>query len=510
MEFGRKQLFTDEKFIDGKNIISIVQNAFIDNMANVADIQYLLNYEAGEQPLVREKTYRKDIDIQCVDNIANEITEFNLGYKWGNPITLVQRGEKNLLEGISELNSCYDAENISAKTQQLGRYVEITGIGFTYVDINDEWKDGDSYFDVEVLNPEFTFVIRSSYYLDRRVMVGVTYRTDDAGNNYFTCFTKNARYEIKNLLEVVNGEPARDVNGEIKSKWILGERSGEKNPLGEVPIIEWIRDYDRMGCFERQISEMDNLNVLVSDFTNDVDQNTQAIWHGNDIEFPVDEDGNEVKPNSNDWLLTYTTDSGKTPFINALAVQYDYGGMLNNIISRRALILQKCNVPQRNSTSGGSSGIAMADASGWSSAETSAVKQDGIKEMCKMEELRIALMAIKNSPFVEASNPMLELKPIDIVPSIKRSKTYELTVKVNGLTTLLAHGFALEDALSVAPLFEDNNQVCLRSGEGVKKYQESSVFSTETIVDEARPFPDISDEENNTPNVDGMSTGSDN
>lgn len=43
-----------------------------------------------------------------------------------------------------------------------------------------------------------------------------------------------------------------------------------------------------MGCFEQQISEMDNLNLLISDFTNDVEQNTQAVWHTNDVDFPVE------------------------------------------------------------------------------------------------------------------------------------------------------------------------------------------------------------------------------
>lgn len=45
-----------------------------------------------------------------------------------------------------------------------------------------------------------------------------------------------------------------------------------------------------MGCFERQISEMDNLNLLISDFTNDVEQNTQAVWHTNDVDFPVEQE----------------------------------------------------------------------------------------------------------------------------------------------------------------------------------------------------------------------------
>lgn len=92
-----------------------------------------------------------------------------------------------------------------------------------------------------------------------------------------------------------------------------------KNPLGVVPIVEYFRSYDRMGVWERQISEMDNLNLMISDFSNDVDQNTQAIWHTNDVDFPVVEEKNEDgtvtesvrKPKSGEWMQTYTASDGK-------------------------------------------------------------------------------------------------------------------------------------------------------------------------------------------------------
>ena len=308
-----------------------------------------------------------------------------------------------------------------------------------------------------------------------------------------------------NLVKITNGNRVIQ-----KESWSHDERSGEKNPLTINPIIEWVRSDDRMGCFERQIPDLDNLNLLVSDFTNDVDQNTQTIWHCNDIDFPVEivklSDGTEreviKKPATNDWMQTYTSQDGKTPFVKPVAVEYDYQGMLNNIITRRSLILQKCNVPQRNDNSGGSTGIAMDSATGWSAAETQAQKQQNIMEACKMEEVKVVLSAIRNNPYVPADSPLLKLKYTDIQPSVKRSKTYELTVKTNALTTLLSHGFDLRDATQAIPMFEDNTQVIERSGEGVKKYQESQVFSSKKETEEKRPFADTSDQISNSPNID--------
>lgn len=498
MQIGRIEIFTDVQEINAKNIIEVLSKAYSKHQDNIGRYEYLLNYEAGVQPLKRNKKYRSDINCECVDNVANEVTEFNLGFKWGNPITLVQRGDdEGKAKLISLLNDFYETQNIKSKQQKLGRYVEVTGVGYTYVDTAP--KNSDAPFIVEALDPRFTFVVRSSYYIDRRVMLGVTYRIGQDGNKYFTCFTKDKRYEIQNIFEVLNGEK-RDTEG----RWEQADRSGESNPLGMIPIVEWFRSYDRMGCFERQISEMDNLNLLISDFTNDVEQNTQAVWHANDTEFPKEiitrEDGTteeKVKnPVSNQWLLTQTTADGKTPFIKALAVEYDYSGMLKNIITRRELILQKCNIPQRNSTSGGSTGIAMDSATGWTAAESAASKQQNIMESSKMDEVRVVLKAIS---LTEDSAEFAPLTIRDVQPNIKRQKTYELTVKTNAITTLLAHGFALEDALTVAPLFADPAQTIERSGEGVKKYQSTTVFGTNK--EEGRPFPDMSDEENNSPNI---------
>jgi SPP1 family phage portal protein len=522
MNRGRKVIFTDEPVITSENIISVLQKAMPDFISIASECDYLLKFEAGEQPLQRkkEKQYRKDIDFKDVDNVANEVTEFKLGFNWGNPITFVQRGEKDSgtasePEAIALLNECYETDGNKSKTQQLARFIEITGIGYTFVDINTDYVDGDSYFNVNVLDPRWAFVIRSSRYTDHRIMLGVSLRKDDLGNFYMTCFTPHERFEILNLAKIVNSKTVKETDTsrawKDTDRWKETERSGELNPLGVIPIIEYQRSHDRMGCFERQIDELNCLNLLISDFVNDVDQNTNAIWHGNDIEFPKTEDGDDIKPETNDWILTFTTQDGKTPFVKPLSVEYNYAGILEMILSRRSLILQKCNVPQRNDNSGGSTGVAMSDATGWSAAETAACKEQNIIEVCKMNEVRAVLQAIKASSYVPQDSPLLKLRYSDTQVNIKRQKTYELTVKVNAICAVLAKGFTLKDTIKAIPLFEDDNQVIVDSGEGVAKYQETNVFRTDTTsgaeeTEEKRPFADLSDQEGNSPNIGSMNT----
>lgn len=516
MSIGRIEIFTDEKEITSQNVIKVLQKAMPMHLINASRCDFLLRYEAGEQPLKRKKTYRADIDINVSDNLANEITEFKLGFNHGNPITLVQRGEKdsgskNEAEAISLLNECFWSEKYEAKSQQRFRFMEITGLGYSYIDINTDYQDGDSFFTYNTLDSRTTFIVKSSYYIDHRPMLAVSYREDEMGNRYYTCFSKYQRFEISGELKITNGRIKKDDKGNPIVDWFERERSGEANPLEIIPIVEWIRSYDRMGCFERQIPEMDALNIAVSDFFNDVDQNCQAIFHANDIEFPKDEQGEEQHPKTNDWVVTNTTQDGKTPFINPIAIAYDYNGMLANISFRRNVILQKCNVPSRNDNSGGSTGIAMSDATGWTNAEVEAGRQDLIKDSCKMEEVKIALAAIKKSPFVPSDSPLLELRYSDTKANISRQKNYEMTSKINTYATGVSHGLSPKHMIPAINFFPDPQQVITDSEPFIERYlrsafneqnNTSSSNDTEKKPNADRLEQDYSDQIVNSPMLD--------
>ena len=140
---GREILYTDKPVITYENIIPILQELLPIHQRNADRIKFLDEYEKGNQPILRKKPkkYRPDIDCECVDNVANEVTDFKTAFHWGNPITLVQRGEDKednsiITDGISILNSCYESEEIRKKTQHLARNVEIGCLGYTYIDLN--------------------------------------------------------------------------------------------------------------------------------------------------------------------------------------------------------------------------------------------------------------------------------------------------------------------------------------------------------------------------------------
>lgn len=490
-DIGRKNLFADVEEVDANNVLEVIKAVEPDFLANQLACDRLLIIESGKMPLARKKEVRPDIDVQTVDPIAHEITEFKEGYHWGNLINFVQRGLKDSSSGdenaaIALLNECYAAENAGRKQKKLGHFVEITGIGYTFIDIKPDWVEGDSYFELETLDPRYAFVVRSSLKADHRVILGVTFRQDNKGNTYYTAFTRKYRFEI--------------IGEKIVSKAI--------NPLGMVPIIEWERSDDRMGVFEREIPEMERLNLLLSDIANDVDQECQQIWHANDVDFPKvkDADGNETDeiapPQSNEWVVTFTTKDHTQPFIKPLSTSYDYAGLMNNYTTARTMILERTYTPQRNNDTGGSTGTAMSDATGWSAAEQVACAQQLLMESSKMQEVRVALEAIKRSKKLIDSNPLMKLRYMDVKPNVTRQKTYEMTVKTTALANMLSHGINGLHALKSISFFDDVAQVWEDSKDLIEQYQKKT-FGDDPNVEMSSTLPEY--QITNSPLIDGMS-----
>lgn len=486
---GREQLYTHQPEITSENVLDVISKAMTKFRQNADDCQFLLNYEKGDQPLIRKvpKMFMKDIDVQAVDGIPAEITDFWVAFAWSSPISLIQRGdgEANKAEAIKELNNQYASTGHVRDMQKLARFVEICGIGYTLIEINKEWEEGEAYFTRDVLDPRNAFVVRSSYYTDKRVMLGVTFSFDENGNIYMTAYSKDIMFIIKGN-KITNGA-RRKKNFMDGFTWEEDERSGEANPLGRVPIIEWVRSEDRTGVFEKQISAIDNLNLILSDISNGIEQNVSCIWLATDIELPEeevkDEDGNVVQQEQTirdgQWLMTYTSKDGKTPDVKPLKLDYGINEMRENYLAQRDLILQKCHVPQRNDNSGGSTGVATDSAAGWADSESQAQAQECITIGCQLDELKVVLSAIRESPDVKDDNVMLDLMVSDIQPAIRRPRNFDITSKTNAIATLLSHGFALEDCVGNIPLFQDATQVIARSGEGVRKYQET-IWNTES------------------------------
>lgn len=436
---GRIKIYTDVKEITKGNVIQVLSTAMTKHELNRTQIRNLINFEKGDQPLVREKKVRTDIDIKSISNLAHQITEFWLGYFWGNHMAFVQKSDKHPKgsnppdsdSAITLLNEMYDAEDMESKDQLLAYYLEVCGVCCQLVDIKRNPDDEDAVFDLVTLNPLYSFVVYSSDAYERPVM-GVSYSEDENGSKIFTCVTDDAIYEIRDMVEFVHGTKTRE-----GKKITEGKDGAQVNPFGRVNIVEFERSTDRTGVFERQLDELNALNILESDLCNDVSQTTQANWWGNDIELDTDDNGKVKGPQAGQWILTKTNGNGKQPNIKGLVLNYDYTGVLANIQAKHDGILERTFTPKQTEQSGGSTTGATSLSSGWTATEAVACKQAAIIKSGFKERNRLALIAIKKSPDTDPESPLLKLKNSDIEIRPIRQKSYDMATKINSLATMV-------------------------------------------------------------------------
>ena len=119
--FGRKIITSDAEHITDENILDELNSALTEHLRNRSQIDYLWRYYRGDQPILqRVKKVRPEICNRIVENRANEIVSFKVGYLCGEPIQYVGRtsGEE-VSQGISDLNEMMLSENKATQDKEI-------------------------------------------------------------------------------------------------------------------------------------------------------------------------------------------------------------------------------------------------------------------------------------------------------------------------------------------------------------------------------------------------------
>lgn len=466
--FGRKQIFCDKTNIDKTNILEVLSDAYFIHEQNRAEMLYLFDYVKGRQPILdREKQIRPEINEKIVDNMASEILEFKLGYEFGSPISYVQRARKDIKSRnalfsffkklftsdeskkedlrVSAINEMMVEECKAAKDLQLAKDVKTCGVGYRLI-LPKKIKTGVSVFDLLVLNPMNTFVVYSNDAY-REPILGVSYFPHRDGSVTFGCYTKTSYFKIE--MGITKGF----------EDWF----EEKPNTVGMVPIIEYINDYDRMGCFERVIPLMDALNTIDSDRVNDIAQHVQNILWGDNVAL----DTEQYKKLRDDGMILTKSEQGRTATLKYLESVLNQSENQTLVDYVKQQILDITNTPSRSELSGGSTGSATNMSTGWMAAETDAKEKEQIWSASERRETAIILKIIKDSNEVDTDIAELNLSDIEI--KFSRSRTYDLATKCNSLSALIGIGIDPLRAIEVVGLFTDPQQVALDSAERIDR-----------------------------------------
>ena len=261
MLFGRLIIYTPYEKITNENVVEVLSKSLAIHMTNVSDMEYLMNYYRGIQPILwREKQVRKDINNKVVENHANSIVQFKTGYLLEKPIQYVARKEEVDNESIAYLNDCMMLENKETRDKEVANWQAICGTAYRLVLPNMKYNENNSPFKIYKTDPRQAFVVYSTA-VGNEALLGVIFfeRKNEAGERevVLQAYSKDTYYE-----------------------WVKGEadvRKATPHILGGIPLVEYPFNQDRIGAFEVCVELLNAINKLQSNRLDGVEQFIQAL-----------------------------------------------------------------------------------------------------------------------------------------------------------------------------------------------------------------------------------------
>ena len=433
--FGRKVIYTDFDHIDKTNVVKVLNDTIYQHQINSADIQYLYDYYRGNQPILqRIKDQRAEICNKIVENRANEIVSFKVGYLMGEPIQYVNRsGNETVADMINTLNEFVFAEDKAALDKELADWFTICGTAFRMVLPDDPGDEDEAPFEIYTLDPRYTYVVYHSGLGNKPVMAVKFIETVEHGI-VFSVYTDAEYFEIQ--------------DGKITKN--------EPHTLGAIPIIEYPANTARLGAFEIVLPLLDAINEVNSNRLDGVEQFIQAflMFKGVDID---NEDFKALKALGG---LKLPAD-GDAKYLAQELNQTQTQTLVDYLYQT---VLTICGMPNRNggsSTSDTGSAVIMRD--GWSAAEARAKDTELMFKKSEKKFLKLILN-------IASTLRGLSLKLSDIEIRFTRRNYENIQEKAQVLTTMLANDkIHPKLAFEHSGLFTDAN---LAYTESMKYYEE--------------------------------------
>lgn len=382
---GRRVIKMSVKEITKDNLQEVLRKSLDIHNLNSGDIDYLYKYYKGDQPIrYRAKEVRPEICNRIVENRANEIVSFKVGYLCGEPIQYVSRsGDENIVKQVNLLNEYMFAEDKASQDQEIVEWQMICGTAFRMVlpDSSDDLDEAP--FEIYTLDPRNTFVVYSSE-IGNEPLMGVKYYVDDDNVKHYSVYTKDKYFTI---------------DGDLLT-------STRPHALGDIPIIEYPANNARLGSFEIVLPLLDAMNNVASNRMDGVEQLVQAFIKFINCDISKEEyqeflELGAIKVKSVDGQAAdvgvVTTELNQT---QSQTLKDDYYNAMLTI----------CGMPNRNgSKSTSDTGAAVVLRDGWSDAEARAKDSENVFKRAEKKMLKLVLRICE-----DLRDSTLHLRDIDM------------------------------------------------------------------------------------------------
>lgn len=463
MSYGRRKIYSDAEFITAKNVVEEVRKALTVHELNRLEIESLWNEYRGKTKIEQKtKEIRPEINHKVVENRAYEITKFHLGYVFGEPIQYVRRENPTSKENddviaadINALNGFMTDAGKSACDNDLAEWIYVGGAGYRLTLPNKKWTaDGDEPpFKVRSLDPRKTFIVyRNS--IDEEPLMAVCYVKLTSGDIHFSVYTENEFFEF------IEGHQG------VKTKG---------NPLGMIPIVEYISEKARLGVFEVVISQLHALNELQSNRMDDIVQfvNSFLAVLGGELD-------EETYKKLEEWKTLCLPEGTDAKYLSATLSQADVQTFKEDIVQA---IFEICAVPNRTGgESASDNGVAVLLRNGYTASEARAKATEEVFKVSEFETLKIVLRIMRDTVGTK-------LKLSDIIPHFTRRNYENIATKAQVLVLLLNNPKVHpEVAYAACGMFPDPESAYLQGmayyEEQMKKWEPIEVEESESEDEE--------------------------
>lgn len=411
--FGREVLLHDEVALTDENIAEILDKMMRRHSKNRNDIQYLWDYYRGKQPvLYRDKKFRPEIVNRVVENRANEIVSFKVGYLCGEPIQYVGRtGSEAVSKAISELNEMMFSENKATQDKKVAEWQAICGTAYRLVLPDTRGGEDDAPFEIYTLDPRDCFVVYSNE-VGNKPMFAVKYCTTENNDYIYSVYTENHFWKIKNRDIVESFDYA----------------------LGLIPIIEYPANTARLGAFEIVLPLLDAINTVASNRLDGIEQFVQAFVKFVNCDI-TSEDFDKLKDLG---AIKVKSSEGQQADVDIVTSELNQMQTQTLVDYLYQTVLTICGMPSMSngSTSDSSNNGAVILKNGWQGAETRAKDSELMFKESEQLVLKLILRIIRDTQGL--SDELYSLKLKDIECRFTRRNYDNILSKSQVLVSMLA------------------------------------------------------------------------
>ena len=439
---GRRKIYTAEDVITEANILSVINNALIYHIQNFYEEDYLYWYRRGIQPILnRTKEVRPEICNKVIVNNADMVVTFKNGYFITKPASYVNRkGTNDVTEKVKVLNEFLYTSGKTSADNELVDWFHTVGLAALYVEPTKE-EDEDTPYKAYVLDPRSAFVVYSLK-PGNRPIIGAN-MVVDGDKIRVDAYTKDKLYRISGSSNFLSVTDTTQV-----STTALSIDAIEPNIVGEIPIIEYQYNNNRMSAFECAISIMDSINLVESNRADGIEQFIQSLIVTTNVDFANDDvTANDIRQAG--MINLKSIGENKADF-KVLSEQLDQSQTQVTLDDLYEQMLDKCGVPSSIRDSGSTSDNvgAVYLRSGWAMADTHARNcEDNFIKSNRLFD-KLVLKILKEANIMDLSLNDFELKVI-------RNDMNNLIVKTQAAMNMKELGLAPSIALERSGLSND-------------------------------------------------------